>query len=71
LQDGKSAQLTIGSHRVSGSVVSLAKPIALLRQDKEAAAARSDPSFLVAAVVTKKLVFNDRPQPIISATSKK
>ena len=65
----KSAAVQIGNHRINGSVVELKKPLVLIRKrDVDAAAAGSagcGTEYVVAGVVRRKFLFEDRPQPII------
>lgn len=63
----KTAAVQIGNHRVSGSVVELKKPLVLIRK-KEAGAEGAEAAataYVVAGVVRRKFLFEDRPQPII------
>ena len=59
--------MIIGHHIMYGKVVDLSKPIAVLTRDSSA----SSPTHLVQAIVKKKLVFKNRPKPIIANVPKK
>lgn len=64
----KTAAVQIGNHRVSGSVVELKKPLVLIRKrDTEAGTddTQTATAYVVAGVVRRKFLFEDRPQPII------
>ncbi len=65
----------MGNHRVTGAVVPLPKPCLLLqkrvRPAEEGAAEGTGPdtAYVVRAVIRRKLLFTDRPQPIIGTVA--
>ena len=74
----KTAAVQIGNHRVSGTVVDLKKPLVLIKKRDSTAAtpmvvggeqhlpeARASVEYIIAGVVRRKFLFEDRPQPII------
>ena len=67
----------IGAHRLEGKRVPLAKPMAVVRRVDVAPDAAADmaldggetpatPAYHVVAVVSDKLVFKNRPQPVVA-----
>ncbi|KAH7097375.1 Ctf8-domain-containing protein [Auriculariales sp. MPI-PUGE-AT-0066] len=67
--------LSIGAHALEGKVVSIPKPLALLKRtrlvDPEDISAnpRTDTHYDTVAIVRKKLVFSKRPMPIPTTLS--
>ena len=64
-QESKAA-LQIGNHRMTGALVMLPKPLLLIHREAPGAGTAA-PAFVVRAVVRRKLLFDDRPQPLVSA----
>jgi chromosome transmission fidelity protein 8 len=57
---GQTPTLVIGHHRLTGQVVKLTRPFYVLSKDK-------DPlGFSIKSVVSKKLVFKNRPEHLMS-----
>ncbi|XP_045118542.1 chromosome transmission fidelity protein 8 homolog isoform X1 [Portunus trituberculatus] len=58
--------LLIGHHILHGAVQDLPKPVAVMRKvgaDREG----SEAHYLISAVVHKKVIFKNRPKPIVNA----
>ena len=58
--------LLIGHHILHGAVQDLSKPVAVMKKvgaDREG----SEAHYLVTAVVHKKVIFKNRPKPIVNA----
>jgi hypothetical protein len=63
-QEGKGLVLRVGNHTVVGSLKDLPKPLHVMqRQDSQDGSVR----LQVRCIVRRKLVFTERPQPVISA----
>jgi chromosome transmission fidelity protein 8 len=77
--------LQVGTYRVSGSLVVLKKPLVLIHRSRhasveaseegEGAAEAVDPAavepddYAIRAVIRKKFVFAERPQPIVGSAA--
>eukprot|EP01095_Lingulamoeba_sp_RSL-Kostka_P002165 TRINITY_DN13055_c0_g1_i1.p1 TRINITY_DN13055_c0_g1~~TRINITY_DN13055_c0_g1_i1.p1 ORF type:complete len:122 (+),score=30.05 TRINITY_DN13055_c0_g1_i1:53-418(+) len=63
--------LTIGNHLLTGKIIQLEKPFALLEKTKESLDDKEDDvtkvktSYEVVTIIYKKILFKDRPKPII------
>lgn len=75
-EDGKTAQLIIGHQLLEGELIKLEKPFLVVdrnsireQNDSDQDALQSGENMLcdVVAIVRKKIVFSERPKPIISA----
>ncbi len=62
------ASLIIGHHLVTGTVVTLDPPLAVLRKNIVAGES-SRTEYVVAAFVKKKLLFKNRPKPLVVSTA--
>lgn len=64
--------LIIGHHILHGEVVMMDKPFAILehKQGGETSESQNAVEYHVKAIVRRKLVFSDRPKPIIASVSK-
>jgi hypothetical protein len=73
VQGGKTAILHVGNHRVAGAVVELKKPVVVVSKvpagaaGGEEGAAGGAAAYTVDAVIRWKLLFTERPQPVITA----
>lgn len=67
--DGR-PQMIIGHHLLSGSFVKLDKPLAVMRKKTSSAEEmdcdETQTNYEIIALVKKKLLFNNRPKPIVS-----
>lgn len=70
--DGR-PQMIIGHHLLSGSFVKLEKPLAVMKKKtgsvvsaEEMDCDETQTSYEIIALVKKKLLFKDRPKPIVS-----
>ena len=71
--DGR-PQMIIGHHLLSGSFVKLDKPLAVMKKitnsveevEEEMDCDQTQTSYEITALVRKKLIFKDRPKPIVS-----
>jgi len=68
---GGKVALQVGSYKTTGALVTLAKPLVVMKasahEDLAGAAAPPHAEYRIAAVVRRKFVFKDRPQPIVGA----
>ncbi|KAJ2766665.1 hypothetical protein IWQ57_004272 [Coemansia nantahalensis] len=63
---GDAVEMWIGVHRAQGSVVKLAKPLAVLKRRPDVdASADADAQYDVEAVITEKLLFKARPDVVL------
>jgi hypothetical protein len=60
------AVLVLGHHRLEGKLVPLSKPMAVVRRIDVPPGTAAPPSYAVVAVLADKVVFKNRPQPIIA-----
>ena len=65
-REDKGLVLRVGNHNVVGSLKDLPKALHVMQRE-EGAAEGAPPRLVVRCVVRRKLVFTDRPQPVISA----
>jgi chromosome transmission fidelity protein 8 len=68
--------LQVGNHRVIGTIESLHKPLVVLKKVTAMNSSMEDPSFddkkkeyCVEAVIRRRIIFTERPQPIVNETS--
>ncbi|VDP01010.1 unnamed protein product [Heligmosomoides polygyrus] len=64
--DNTEALLLIGHHLLEGKLVELDKPFALIRATPGESAEASERSMIIDAVIRRKVVFRNRPKPIIT-----
>lgn len=55
-------QLIVGHHLLTGKVVKLDKPLAVM---KKQAGEEDREEYIVVAVVNKKIIFRNRPKPLV------
>ena len=63
--DGGNPIFVIGHHRLEGKFATLKRPFALLRKSSKGDA--DEVEFDVATVVKEKIVFKNRPRPLVSS----
>lgn len=55
---GRSANIIIGHHLLTGAVQEVDPPLAVLKRDED--------GYVVQALIKKKLIFKNRPKPLMS-----
>lgn len=68
---GGRPQMIIGHHLLTGSFVNLDKPLAVMKKNVTIISEEMDndatqTSYEIMALVKRKLIFNNRPKPIVS-----
>ena len=63
------ASLVIGHHLLTGTVVTLDPPLAVLK--KRLVSEESVTEYVVVAFIKKKLLFRNRPKPLVVSTTSK
>lgn len=64
---GGTVTLRVGTHCLEGKAQPLPKPLAVVARDPECGEA--PPSYIIAGVVHKKIVFKSRPRPVTGEAS--
>lgn len=68
--------LIIGHHLLTGKVVELDKPLAVLAkrhsvsvdEDRESGSTSNNKEYEIIALVTRKIIFKNRPKPIVTSS---
>jgi len=68
--EDKRLVLHLGNHNISGTFKDLSKPLHVVER-KEVGDGMGAEEYIVKCIVKRKLVFTDRPQPVISAATQK
>ena len=68
---GSTASLVVGHHLLTGKVVVLDPPLAVLKKQTAEKDAGSATEYTVAAFIRKKFLFKNRPKPLVSTVDVK